>query len=190
MRKVIMFNMISLDGLFETLDHRLDWANHDPEFDQFTVENAQSSSAGSFIFGRATYEMMSSFWPTEAAMQSNPVVAKRMNDAEKYVFSHSLSRVDWQNSILVKGDAVEELQRLKQQPGNDMVIFGSGHLSADFIQANLIDEFQLVVNPILLGSGTPLFKQLPIPVKLKHLATRTFRNGNVFLTYELIKENR
>ena len=71
-----------------------------------------------------------------------------------------------------------------------MVIFGSGDLSADFIQANLIDQFQLVVNPILLGSGTPLFKQLPVPVKLKLLATRTFGNGNVFLTYELIKENR
>ncbi|MRS04864.1 dihydrofolate reductase [bacterium] len=187
MRKVIMFNMISLDGLFETLDHRIDWTNHDPEFDQFTVENAQSSSAGSFIFGRATYEMMSSFWPTPAAMQNNPIIAKRMNEAEKYVFSRSLSRVDWQNSILVKGDAVEELQRIKREPGKDLVIFGSGDLSANFIKANLIDQFQFVVNPILLGSGTPLFKHLPAPVKLKHLSTRTFTNGNVFLTYELIK---
>ncbi|HEY4693817.1 MAG TPA: dihydrofolate reductase family protein [Bellilinea sp.] len=184
MRKVVMFNSISLEGFFETLDHRIDWVNTDAEFNKFTTENAQSDDVDGFILGRKTYDMMSSFWPTEFALQSNPVVARRMNELPKYVFSRTLKSVDWSNSELVKGDAVQELKRIKHLPGKDLVIFGSGNLSKTFINNDLIDEFQLIVNPILLASGTPLFQDLNNSVRLKLLNVRTFGNGNVLMIYQ------
>ncbi len=183
MRKVVMFNSISLEGFFENLDHGLDWVNTDAEFDRFTAENAQSEDVDGFILGRKTYDMMSSFWPTEFALQSKSVVARRMNEMPKYVFSRTLKSVDWSNSELVKGDAVQELKRIKQMPGKDLVIFGSGDLSRTFINNGLIDEFQLVLNPILLASGTSLFKGLTSAIKLNLHQARTFGNGNVLLTY-------
>lgn len=185
MRKVIMFNNISLEGFFESPDHRIDWVNTDSEFEKFTAENAQSEDVDGFILGRRTYDMMSSFWPTEFALQSNPVVARRMNEMPKYVFSRTLNTVDWSNCELVKGDAVQELNRIKQMPGKDLVIFGSGNLSSTFINHGLIDEFQLVLNPILLANGTPLFKGITSAVRLNLHQARTFGNGNVLLTYKL-----
>lgn len=184
MRKVVMFNSISLEGFFETLDHRIDWVNTDADFDKFTAENAQSEDVDGFILGRKTYDMMSSYWPTEFALQSNPVVARRMNEIPKYVFSHTLKSADWSNSELVKGDAIQELTRIKHMPGKNLVIFGSGDLSRTFINHSLIDEFQLVLNPILLASGTPLFKGLTSVIKLTLHQARSFSNGNVLLTYQ------
>lgn len=184
MRKVVMFNSISLEGFFETLDHRIDWVNTDADFDKFTAENAQSEDVDGFILGRKTYDMMSSYWPTEFALQSNPVVARRMNEIPKYVFSHTLKSADWSNSELVKGDAIQELTRIKHMPGKNLVIFGSGDLSRTFINHSLIDEFQFVLNPILLASGMPLFKGLTSVIKLTLHQARSFSNGNVLLTYQ------
>lgn len=185
MRKVILFNTISLDGMFETTDHRLDWAQQDSEITDYTVKDNQSSTPGGFIFGRATYEMMASFWPTDTARQMNPTVAKRMNETSKYIFSRTLHQVNWENSILVKGDAAEELRKLKQLPGGDLLIFGSGKLTSTFIRSGLIDEFQMVISPIILGSGVPMFQKLTDPVRLNLIDTHSFHNGNVLLTYQL-----
>lgn len=185
MRKVILFNTISLDGMFETTDHRLDWSSPDTEITDFTVKDSQSDGSGGFIFGRATYEMMAGFWPTAAAQQLYPLVAKRLNENTKYVFSKTLSRTEWANSVLIKGDAAEELRQIKQQAGGDLLIFGSGKLASTFMRSGLIDEFQMVISPILLGSGTPMFQGLTTSIPLILLDTHTFNNGCVLLTYQV-----
>ena len=152
------------------------------ELNDFAIE--QLNTADGLIFGRITYQMMASYWPTPAAIQDDPVVAGKMNSIQKYVFSRTIDRADWSNTRLVKGNAAEELARLKQQPGRDLFVFGSADLAATFIQQGLVNEFRNLVNPIVLGSGMPLFKGIQKPLNLKLLKTMPFRNGNVLLYYQ------
>ena len=183
MSKLILFNLISLDGFFAGPDGDIDWHNVDEEFNDFAIE--QLGTAGGLIFGRITYQMMASYWPTPEAMASDPAVAGRMNDLPKIVFSKTLEGVDWRNTRLVKGDAVAEARRLKEQPGPELFIFGSADLAATFTRAGLIDEFRVLINPVVLGKGQPLFTDVDGPVALRLLNARIFRNGNVLLYYAL-----
>ena len=115
MRKVILFNMVTLDGFFEGPNGEIDWHNADEEFNEFAVH--QVSTADGLIFGRVTYELMASYWPTPAAQADDPIVAEKMNTMPKIVFSRTLNTVGWNNTRLVKGDAAEEISKIKQQPG-------------------------------------------------------------------------
>jgi len=182
MRKVIMFNLITVDGYFEgTNKWDIGWHQVDDEFNEFSIE--QLSLCGGLIFGRVTYQGMASYWPTATALEDDPIVAGKMNSVLKFVFSKTLESVDWNNTQLIKGDATEELKKLKQQPGKDLFIFGSANLSSTFTRNGLIDEYRIMVNPIVLGAGNPLFKGNGDMLKLKLLTTKTFRNGNVLLYY-------
>jgi dihydrofolate reductase len=183
MRNVIIFNMITLDGFFEGPGHDINWHNVDEEFNDFAIE--QLDTIDTLIFGRVTYEMMASFWPSPAAIETDPLVAERMNRLPKLVFSHKLARVDWQNTRLVNGDPVSEITRLKKEPGGNLFVFGSANLSAALLAAGLIDEIRLIINPILLGKGTPLFQGIADPIQLKLTYSRSFSNGNVMLFYDL-----
>jgi dihydrofolate reductase len=180
-RKVILFNLITLDGFFEGPEHDINWHHVDQEFNDFAIE--QIRKAGALIFGRATYMMMASYWPSPEAIRDDPQVAQRMNAIQKYVFSHSLDRAEWTNTHLVSGDASVELEKLKQQPGGDLFIFGSADLATTFIHRGLIDEYRLLVNPVILGKGTPMFQEIDLPINLRLIESRTFRNGNVLLIY-------
>lgn len=183
MRKAIMFNLITVDGFFEgTNQWDISWHQVDQEFNEFSIE--QLGRAGGLIFGRVTYQGMASYWPTPAANQDDPVVAGLMNSIPKYVFSKTLETAEWNNSHLINSDAVAELKKLKEQPGKDLFIFGSANLSSTFIKNGLIDEFRLMVNPIVLGKGGPLFNGNLEMLKLKLLDLKTFRNGNVLLYYQ------
>ena len=186
MRKVILFNLMTLDGYFEGPNHNIDWHNVDAEFNEFAIE--QISNTDGLIFGRVTYELMAAYWPTLEAIQSDPIIADWMNKLPKYVISRKLDRVDWANSLLIKGDAVVELRKIKEQPGKDLFIFGSADLSTTLIQNNLIDEYRIIINPILLGQGTPMFKGLKDPIRMQHIQTRSFRNGNVLLYYQPVNK--
>jgi dihydrofolate reductase len=181
MRRVILFNLMSLDGYFEGPSRDINWHSVDDEFNVFAIE--QLNEAEALIFGRVTYEMMASFWPSEFALETDPIVAGKMNSLPKYVFSHTLASADWNNTTLIKGDAADELMKLKEQPGKDLFVFGSAVLASTFLQRGLIDELRVLVNPLLLGNGSPLFPRINGPVKLRLLRTRTFGNGNVLLTY-------
>lgn len=185
MRKVILFNMITMDGYFEGPDGNIDWHHVDEEFNQFAAE--QLDSAGGLIFGRVTYQLMAEYWPTFTVMESDPIIAEKMNRLPKYVFSRTLDRVDWHNTQLFKGDAAAEVAKLKQEPGGDLYIFGSARLAMPLIRAGLVDEMRLIVNPVAIGSGTPLFKDLEAPQELKLLRAHVFRNGNVLLVYQPIR---
>jgi dihydrofolate reductase len=182
MRKIIFFMLVSLDGYFEGPKHAIDWHNVDEEFNEFS--NAQLESTDLLLFGRVTYELMAGYWPGADAARDDPVTTAAMNRLPKIVFSRTLNGATWQNTRLVKENIGEEVRRLKAQPGKDIFIFGSSDLSLTLIQNNLIDEFRILVNPVVLGKGTPLFKGLQEKLYLHLLKTRTFRNGTVLLCYQ------
>jgi dihydrofolate reductase len=186
MRRVIAFEQVSLDGFFVDAKGDMSWAHkQDPEWNAFAAGNA--SGGGGLLFGRVTYEMMAGFWPTPAAAEQAPAVAEGMNAAPKVVFSRTLQKPSWKNTKLVKGDLDAEVRKLKQEPGPDMAILGSGTIVSQLTQARLIDEFQIVVNPVVLGKGRTLFEGVQDRLALKLVKTRAFANGNVVLYYEPVK---
>jgi len=183
MRRLIVFNHVSLDGYFTDMNGDMSWAHkQDPEWNAFVSQNA--SSGGQLLFGRKTYDMMASYWPTPAAMRNSPIVAEGINQVPKIVFSKTLHNASWNNTKLVKGDLADEVRKLKSEPGETMVILGSGSIVAQLAQARLIDEYQIVVSPIVLGEGRTLFNGVERKQPLKLAKSRAFDNGNVLLCYE------
>lgn len=182
MRKLTVFENVSLDGFFVDAHGDMSWAHkHDPEWTEWSGQNAQSG--GELVFGRVTYQMMASFWPTEAARQQMPDIAEGINREPKVVFSRTLDRADWNNTRLEKGDLVEALRRLKGEPGGDLVIMGSGSIVSQAAAAGLVDSYTLVVNPVVLGRGRTLFETVRARLALELTDTRRFTNGNVVLSY-------
>lgn len=183
MRKVIVFNHVSLDGYFTDSKGDMSWAHkQDPEWTAFVQENA--SGGGELVFGRITYEMMASFWPTPFAMEKFPVVAEGMNQLPKVVFSRTLDKASWNNTKLVKDRMPEAVRKMKSEPGKDMVIMGSGSIVSQLADEGLIDEFHVVVSPTVLGKGRTMFEGVTKRLNLKRTRSRTFENGNVLLCYE------
>lgn len=138
----------------------------------------------SLVFGRVTYEMMAGWWPTPMVAQQFPEVAEQMNKLPKVAFSRTLDRVSWENTRLMKGDLAENVRKLKEESGDQLVIMGSGNIIAQLVDQKLIDEYQLVVNPIALGAGRTMFDGIKEKLNLKLTDSRVFKNGNVFLCYE------
>ena len=191
MRKLIVFNNVTLDGYFAGVDGDISWAesgNDDAEYSAFVAGNA--GGGGQLVLGRVTYELMASFWPTPLAIEAMPAVAKGMNSMPKVVFSRTLDQASWNNTMLVKGDLAAEIRKLKQEPGEGMAILGSGSIVAQLAQAGLIDEYQVVVNPVVLGQGRTMFDGIKERLTLKLTQTRAFRNGKIFLCYEPVAYSR
>jgi dihydrofolate reductase len=189
MRKLIVFNHVSLDGYFVDGNGEMRWAhaNHqDAEWDAFVSGNA--SGGGMLVFGRITYELMAGFWPTSFAIETMPVVAEGMNNMPKVVFSKTLPQASWNNTTLVNGDPAAEMRKMKRSAGEDMVILGSGSIVSQLAREGLIDEYQIVVNPIILGKGRTMFEGVEENPRLKLTKTRAFGNGNVLLCYEPIAQ--
>ncbi len=183
MTKLIVFNQVSLDGYISDAKGDMSWAHReDPEWRAFTAENAQKEAL--LLFGRVTYEMMAGFWPTPFAVQNLPAVAQRMNSFPKVVFSRTLKHATWNNTRLVKADLAGEVRTMKAKDGPQMVLMGSGSIVAQLAEAGLVDEFQIVVNPLVLGGGKSMFSGVRERVKLKPTRTRAFANGNILLCYE------
>jgi dihydrofolate reductase len=182
MRKLIVFNSVTLDGYFTDSGGDMSWAHkQDAEWNSFVKGNA--SGEGTLLFGRKTYELMASYWPTPMAMKNDPVVAKGMNKLPKVVFSRTLDKVTWSNTKLVKDHLVTAVRKMKSEPGNVMVILGSGSIVSQLAEEGLIDEFQIALNPIVLGKGKTLFEGVKNKLNLQLTNSRTFQNGNVFLCY-------
>lgn len=181
MRKVIFFNLISLDGYFEGPNQDINWHHVDEEFNEFAIQ--QTGEFGALLFGRVTYELMASYWPTESAKRDDPAVAGLMNNLPKVVFSTTLDKVEWENTKLVKDNFVEEVSKLKEQPGKDLAIFGSSDLAVTFIDLGLIDEFRIMINPVVLGGGKPILHGIKSQLELKLIKVKEFKSGNVLLYY-------
>lgn len=184
LRTLGVFLHLSLDGYYCDARGDMSFAHKSPddaEWQEFVVGNA--SGRGMLLFGRTTYEMMSSWWPSPMAAQAMPEVAASMNAMPKVVFSRTMASADWINTTLVKDDAVDAVRRMKREPGPDMVILGSGSIVGQLAGAGLIDSLQVVVNPVALGEGKSLFAGLTQPLELVLTNTRVFRNGSVVLWY-------
>jgi len=175
-----MWNLVTLDGFFEgPKSWELDW--HDSvwgdELEKYSIE--QSKSTGMLLFGRVTYEGMASYWPSQKCE-----IADFMNTIPKIVFSKTMKKAEWNNTTLVKGNALEEVAKLKRQPGKNMFVFGSANLSSTLLQHDLFDEINLALAPVILGRGNPLFKASPDRLKMKLLEARPLKSGGVILRYE------
>ncbi|HLK20256.1 MAG TPA: dihydrofolate reductase family protein [Bryobacteraceae bacterium] len=184
MRKLIVFNHVTLDGYFVDANGQFRWGydgNDDPEYQAFVAENA--SGDGALVFGRKTYELMASYWPTAVADQHSPAVAAGMNNMSKVVFSKTLNEATWKNTRLVKTGLIAEIRKMKSDSGPGMAILGSGSIVAQLARENLIDEYQMMLDPVVLGRGRTMFEALPEPLKLKLIRSRTFKNGKVYLCY-------
>lgn len=179
MRRLIMWNMVTLDGCFQGPEPwSIDWLEYTwgPELEAFSME--QLDAAGRLLFGRVTYEGMAAHWTGETGR-----IADRMNRLPKTVFSRTLTRADWSNTDLVSSDAAVEVRRLKEEAGDDMFIFGSATLCDGLMAQGLIDEFRIGVNPVLLAEGTPLFRPRSSRLRLELIETRPLDSGCVILRY-------
>lgn len=184
MRKLAVFNNVSLDGYFSDANGGLDFGKgggDDEEFQRYVDANASGESL--MLFGRKTYEMMASFWPTPQALEMLPRVAEGMNRAQKIVFSRTLKDASWNNTRVVKNDPAGEVRELKQQDGPGLIILGSGTIVSQLTQERLIDEYQFLVSPVVIGAGRTMFEGVTDPLELTLVEMRAFRNGKVLLRY-------
>lgn len=184
MRKISVFNNITLDGFFTSPEGDMSWAHDntsDPEWNEYVAGNAKDG--GCLLFGRITYEMMASWWPTEMARKADPVVADRMNAMQKIVCSHTLKNPTWQNTTVISGDLSDVIRAMKKQEGDDITILGSGSIIAPLTDAGLIDNYTFVVCPYIIGKGKTMFNDVKATTKLKLTSTRQFKNGRTILNY-------
>lgn len=185
MRKLIVFNHVTLDGYFVSHDGDFNWARNtidDPEYAAFESENAKGDAE--LIFGRVTYDLMAKYWPTPLAAQHAPTVAEGLNRMKKIVFSRTLDHASWANTRVISGDLISAIRRLKNEPGPDMLIMGSGSIIAQLAPEGLIDEYQMMVDPVALGSGRSMFEGIPQKLALRQTKSRSFKSGKTFLCYE------
>ena len=183
MRRLIIWNLVSLDGFFEgPKSWELDWHEDvwGEELERLSIE--QLKTADMLLFGRLTFQGMASHWPSATGE-----VADIMNSIPKVVFSRTLDTPEWANTRLVKEDAQDEVAKLKQQPGKDLFIFGSADLSSTLMRHDLIDEYRLGLTPVVLGGGNPLFKPRPDRLRMRLLEARPLKSGCVILRYEPLR---
>lgn len=190
MRKVIFSTSVSLDGFIEGPNRDLDWAIVDEELHRHFNDQARAKSA--FMYGRRTYEVMVDYWPTADTDPTMPdymvEFARIWKSMPKIVFSKTLEQVE-KSHRLVRENVVEEVTKLKEQPGKDLAL-GGADIASTLMRHGLIDEYQIYVQPIVLGSGTPLFKSLDAPLDLRLVETRTFGSGVVLLHYAQADKQR
>ncbi len=183
MGKLIYLMNVSLDGFIETAERGLEWGVIDDEIHAWFSEQSERTDA--FLYGRRLYEVMNAYWPhassDQAATPAMLEFGRIWNSKPKIVFSKTLERVDW-NSRLARGDVGEELERLKAEFPGDLDVAGP-MLASAFIRRGLVDEYKLVVHPVVLGSGTPFFPPLENPIRLRLTETRRFASGVVLLAY-------
>jgi len=180
-RKLIFQVMVSLDGYYEGPQAELDWHRADSEFNDYAVEFLNRTDL--LLFGRKTYSMMEAWWPTPVALETDPIVAEKMNGLPKLVVSRTLEKTHWNNTQLLKENIVEEISQLKKQEGKNIALFGSSELALTLMAHRLIDEYHIFVNPVVLGGGKALLQGVREKLDLQLECTRIFDSGNILLTY-------
>jgi len=183
MRKLILSNLVSADGLYEGPGNDLSWFKIDPEFHKQMV--TIFDRVDTILIGRKTYEGFAGYWPGKTMEDDR--AADFMNQSTKIVFSKTLSKAPWgkwEDGVIINDDIEKAVSSLKQQPGKDMVVFGSGSICTALSQADLIDEYRFIVNPVILGNGNQMFHRAPLnhPLKLKSVTAMSY--GVVMLDYE------
>jgi dihydrofolate reductase len=179
MKKIIVSNLVSLDGFFARPDGQLDFFVVEQEFFDYAKELL--NSVDTILYGRQTYEEMAAYWPM--ATENDPALTHKMNHLTKIVFSKSLKTADWNNSRIVRNIDPQEITEWKQKPGKDIVIFGSGTIVSALTRLGLVDEYRIVVNPVLIGKGKLMFTGLREKLVLKLVKTKALSSGVVILYY-------
>lgn len=186
MRKIVMFNRVTLNGYFAGPNGEIDWFIHDPEVDRALHA---CMDADTMLLGRLTYEMFAGYWPhvlsNPESSEGDRVLAAELNEMTKVVFSTTLQRVTWENTRLLQDGIVEEARRMKEEEGGDIVIFGSGTVVKQLSDAGLIDEHLVVVTPVILDNGMLLFEDVRRE-ELKLRSAKGFATGNVLLHYQVL----
>ncbi|MHA4740405.1 dihydrofolate reductase family protein [Dyadobacter sp. MSC1_007] len=189
MRKLVLFAHMSLDGFAGDINGGLDFLTYDEELQQYADELVKT--VGSPLYGKTTYQLMEGYWPTvldkPTASEHSRQHAQWVQDIPKVVFSTTLESADWNNTTLIKDNVEEEINKLKQQPGKDLVIFGSPGLSKSLMRLGLIDEFRLTVHPVILGDGISLFDSSLPKSNLKLVDSKTMNSGVVALHYVSVR---
>ena len=194
-RQIVVFDRVSADGYFSAPDGSLNWVVPDPDIDKEGAAGVPGT--GTLLFGRRTYDMFEKFWPNvqgDGPTAPDPhspgrytpemrAFAAMINAAEKIVFSRTRQSVTWNNSRLIKELDPEEIRRLKEQPGKSMMIFGSGSIVSQLTTHGVIDEYQFVVAPVLLGTGRPPIADVSKRTMLTLLEAKVYPAGNVMLRY-------
>lgn len=190
MRKIISFMHISLDGFVAGPNGELNWAKVDEEL--FDYVGKRISEGDTALYGRVTYQMMESYWPTAAdqptASKHDIEHSKWYSKVHKIVLSKTLNEADLANTTIISDDLSVRINEIKQQPGEDILLFGSPRATHALIEQNLIDGYWLFLNPTILGQGIPLFANIKDKTKLKLLSTRQFTSGVVELNYVVDRE--
>lgn len=168
--------MVSADGYIEGPNDDITWHVWDDEMSEYMMGFFET--VDTFLYGRKSYELMIDYWSSQTGE-----FADIMNETPKLVFSRTLNKVTW-NSQLIKKNVAEEIQQRKKKVGKNMALFAGADIASTFIEHKLIDEYRLIVNPVVLGSGTPLFKEVKDPLNLKLLQAKSFQCGNTLLCYE------
>lgn len=184
MGKLSSFQFITLNGFYKGAGEDTSWHSHETEGEasDFAKEGAQSDSI--LLFGRITYQMMSSFWPTPQALETMPEIAKGMNASEKIVFSRTLKKADWNNTRIIKDDIAGTVKKLKKESSKDLTILGSGSILTQLASAGLVDIYQLMIDPLALGEGTPILQGIGHTLELQLTDYRVFKTGALLLTYQ------
>lgn len=186
MGRLTVFNFVTLNGYFQGPDGDISWHRHGAEESAYAAEGLGSGSV--LLFGRVTYQMMASYWPTPMALKDSPVVAEGINSAEKIVFSRTLKKAEWNNTRLVKDNIVKAIRNMKETSKKDLTVLGSGSIVSQFADEGLVDEYSIMVDPVALGDGTPIFKGVKHKLDLKLTGTKTFKSGVVLLSYKPLKK--
>lgn len=188
MRKVVLLMHTSLDGFTAGPNGEMDWINVDEEM--FDIVGKMTDESDAALFGRVTYQMMESYWPTAGdqpnASKHDIEHANWVNNNEKIVFSNTLKETDWEKTTILNGDIKEKMEKLKGKPGKNMLMIGSASIAHAFMQHGLIDEFYINVNPVILSEGKPLFKDIQNKINLKLISSMTFKSGVVGLHYKTV----
>ena len=183
MRKVLVSNLVSLDGYLAAADGDLSWFGVGPDF--FAYVHKMMPTLGMLLFGRVTYEMMVSYWTKPEVVRDDPLVAPLMNELPKLVASRTLKQAGWGqwDNATVSADPVQAVRKLKAETGGDLMIFGSGGLVSTLADAGLIDEYRIMMNPVILGQGIPMFRGIRKRVPLKLISSQVFDQKMIMLTY-------
>ncbi len=181
MGQLNVFNFITLNGFYKGLNQDISWHRHGQEEQEYATKGAQSESI--LLFGRFTYQMMASYWPTPHAMENAPGVAEGMNRSQKIVFSKKLKTAEWENTRIISDNIIEEIKQLKSSSDKNLTILGSGSIVSLFADHGLIDTYQIMLDPVALGDGTPIFSGIHRKLDLKLTDSKAFKSGVVLLTY-------
>ena len=184
MRKLVISEWVSLDGVFDA-DTMKQWFNPYDSKDRQERITELVLASDAFLFGRVTYEMLAGYWPNVKNNDNGDLeVANRLNSSPKYVVSSTLKTAEWNNSAIIKQNVVKEITTLKQQLGHDILVFGSATLVEALMEADLVDEYRLLVHPIIMGSGKRAFKDGMTTTKLTLGETKTLSSGVMSLCYQ------